>query len=312
MSEHAPTRTPLSAILDDWLNRAQMWSAALAAIALSAVILGNVLLLGLGMTSAFWLVAIVQLGPPASVLLANVSTATGYYGTWRTLIGKVEYEASDDLKKEALSAPGRLSGAPQALARRLGCRSAISGALLAASLAVFALTQAPPPFRVLGAGASAFTSLPSRGSQPSSTPVTTVGSATTPTDMLSPTDTPVPTPTPFVSVAVSPLSNAQSCVNSPLPPLTITIDNTQSTVGVAWSLTIPDVVLATKAPWATANQMSGILPAGQFTSFTLTPAPGTSGVCSERQTTTYHAQVNIWNSSSFVISDAVTAYVLIA
>jgi hypothetical protein len=86
-----------------------------------------------------------------------------------------------------------------------------------------------------------------------------------------------------------------------LQPITITLDNTQSDGAVGWQATIEDDVPQTSTPWATAAPASGVVPAGQTTTFQLTPD---SSICAQLFTTlstvNLHAQVSLTSGGSGV------------
>jgi hypothetical protein len=89
------------------------------------------------------------------------------------------------------------------------------------------------------------------------------------------TATPTATPTPVVKFEVQPTSFDQSCgpTSSPLPALSVTLDNTGSTIAVSWSIRISDQDPNHTAVWASASPTTGTTPAGGTTHVTITPAP---------------------------------------
>src|SRR5262245_19580983 len=114
------------------------WIATLlTAIILSAVLLGNLALLGLGASPVAWLVLLVDLGPVVATLLGNVATYLGYYGTWRILRGLDRYDVRGDAKNQALqNVPGMLQDVPAILRARMGCARLLTLGALASSLLV--------------------------------------------------------------------------------------------------------------------------------------------------------------------------------
>src|SRR5262249_43630983 len=164
-------------------------------------------------------------------------------------------EASGDLKQEALDTPNKLQDTiTNALRARLGCAQAavavVSVGALTASLAVLTLTQAPPPFRLLGVQltASATAGTPTPEPPPTPEPAATA--------------LPTATPEPHVQFSVSPRHPSQTCpfFASTLDPLTITLDNSQSNVAMGWQVSITDRVPQTSTTWATATPTSGEVP----------------------------------------------------
>ncbi len=114
----------------------------------------------------------------------------------------------------------------------------------------------------------------------------TISPALTPTLMprssvpASPTVTPTASPTPeahLLRVGLTPSSFVDHCGThkGTLPPSTLLLDNTGSTVSVTWQIQITDKDRSGH-PWATASPASGAVPAGQQETFLLVP---TSKLC---------------------------------
>jgi hypothetical protein len=266
------------------------------ALILAAVLVGNGVLLFVGVRPALWLLALVDLGPMVAVLLGNVATFTGYYGTWRIVRGLDEYDVKQDAKNQLLQVPGMVQDLPATLRRRLGCMHAASVTLLVTSLAVTGLTLAPPPLRVLGAGL---------GPTPTATATATA----------TPTPTPTATTPPSPSLVVGPISTSEQCdPNGNLPPVVVTLDNSGSSVPAGWSVSITDVVpqvgsVPAGTLWATAYPASGTVPAGATGSFLLAPANQLCfAVPSSGQTFTAIVQPTSTGTPSTTITDAVASY----
>jgi len=133
------------------------------------------------------------------------------------------------------------------------------------------------------------------------------------------TATPTPFPTtvpPVVKFTVPPpTSFDQLCPGSPapLPPLTITLDSTQSTVAVSWHIDISEQDPSKSELWAAASPTGGSLPSQQTTKVTITPAPD---LCARFGSTTtpiaFHATVT-WTTGgggTATITDMVYPYVI--
>ncbi len=229
------------------LGRISVVASLLSALLLSAVLAANVAVLGLGYPPDVALALFLQATPVICLFLSNLAMLITFYGTYRILRRKDEYQVRDDLKGHAADLPGRLQGGPAQLARRLGCTGLLSATTLAASLVVTGLTLAPQPFRGLGVIAVG------AGYQPAHLGSTVVPVALTPTF--------TPTPVPVVKFAVTPTQYAQDCNTRLQPnPQSITLDNTGSTREVAWSVTMRESVgVSAQAPWAKPSQTQGNL-----------------------------------------------------
>jgi hypothetical protein len=292
------TSKPAGAVFAQGLSRLAWLSSVGAAIILGAVLLGNAAIVVLNWALDFWLIALVQIGPGMAVFLANFATIANYYGSVQVLRGKADYEAKDDLKQEALSAPAKAQGLPNTLRSWLGCQSILSVGVLVASLAVFAATEAPPPLQLLGVVVP--------GPQPSPTATAAVASPT-PTLTPTPTETPTPTPVPIVQFVVSPLDTTQTC--NAVPAFTVTLDNTQSNVAVDWSVRAIENAPGATTPWASADPSTGTVPAGGTASFVMTP--DAQHVCTLQTQQIYHAQIDLTSGSgSITVSDTINPYLI--
>src|SRR5262245_47677799 len=98
MAAHAPARPKV----DVPVGLARLaWLCTLgSALILTGVLVGNALLIVVGVPSTLWLLALVDIGPLVALFLGNVATFMGYYGTWRILRGLDDYSAKDDAKSQ--------------------------------------------------------------------------------------------------------------------------------------------------------------------------------------------------------------------
>jgi hypothetical protein len=275
------------------LGRTQIWASLLAALILVAVIAGNIFILGLHVAPNGWLALLVETGPVVAILVSTLAGYLGYYGTWRMLRGKDEYNVRDDAKSHAADVVGRLQGLPGLLSGRAGCGGLVwgtfSGLLLGVSLVVTGLTLAPPPLRVLGVINNNGTFVPA-------------GLGVTGGPAARPTPTPTPTPVPRIQFVISPTQfpaqGSWQC-DSGLPAAqTLTLDNSGSNVAVTWQVT-PRETLPNGQPWARASQTQGAIAAGQQATITISP---NEVVCryaaAQPSTTSYHADVTLTGGAS--------------
>jgi hypothetical protein len=116
-------------------------------------------------------------------------------------------------------------------------------------------------------------------------------------------------PTAVISFGVSqPTTFTQQCsAAQPLAPLTLTLDNSRSTISVDWWLDIPPSVPHGQTPWAIANPPYGTLPAGQTANVSLTP-DGTlcSLLVGQSAPVTYRASLFFGGVGEVTISDTIT------
>jgi hypothetical protein len=296
MAENPPTtppaRTTNRSDLTDWLGRIGVLATVLTALILTAVLLGNLLLLALGVASTPLLVAIVDLGPVLGLFFGNIATGVSYYGTWRILRGRDRYDVKGDAKSQLLGAPGALQGVPGELRGLFGCAPLISTGLLVGSLILSALTIAP--LHVLG--------VPLQASRPAGS-----GSPPTPGNTsLTPTSTPLPTPVPRVQVVVGPAATRQQChaQSTVLPAVAITLDNTGSTVDVSWQMGDIQRIASTGELWASASAAGGVIPAGGSADLALTPHPRLCAL-NPQPRAVYFATIQLATGGSDAILDTV-------
>jgi hypothetical protein len=285
------------------LGRIGVVASLLTALLLSAVLAANVAVIGLGYPPQVTLALFLQATPVICLFLSNLATFITFYGMYRILRRKDEYQVRDDVKGHAADLPGRLQGVPAQLARQLGCTGILSATLLAASLVVTGLTLAPQPFRglgVIGGGA---------GYQPAH-----FGSTVVPVVPVAPTPTYTPTPVPVVKFAVTPTQYAQDCNTRLQPnPQTITLDNTGSTREVAWSVTMRESVgVSAQAPWAKPSQTQGVISAGQTVQITLTTSEVDCLVVPNNGTRDFHADFTLAGSRTvYTVTDTITGRTII-
>jgi hypothetical protein len=282
------------------LGRISVVASLLTALLLSAVLAVNVAVLGLGYPLDVTLAVFLQATPVICLFLSNLAMLITFYGTYRILRRKDEYQVRDDLKGHAADLPGRLQGAPAQLARRLGCTGMLSATTLAASLVVTGLTLAPQPFRGLGVIAIG------AGYQPAH-----LGSTVVP---VAPTPMVTPTPVPVVKFAVTPMQYKQDCNTRLQPnPQTITLDNTGSTRDVAWSVAMRESVgVSAQVPWAKPSQTQGVISAGQMAQITLTTSEVDCLVVPNNGTRDFHADFTLAGSRTvYTVIDTITGQTII-
>jgi hypothetical protein len=292
MEENPPTT--VRAELTDWLARIGTLATVLTALILTAVLLGNLLLLVLGVTPIPVLVALVDLGPVLGLFFGNIATGVSYYGTWRILRGRDRYDVRGDAKSQLLGAPGALQGVPSELRGLFGCTPVISAGLLVGSLILSALTLAP--VHILGVSLQAPLSPQQAGASP-----TPGHSSLTPTPL-----TPTPTPAPHVQVVLRPTTIRQQCHSQSmvLSALAITLDNTSSTVDVTWQMGAIQHIAGTGDQWARASATGGVLPAGGSADVSLIPHPHLCAL-NPQPSAVYSAIIQLASGDSDAILDTV-------
>jgi hypothetical protein len=254
------------------VGRIGLWCTFITALILIAVIAANVAVLGLHIPPNRALAVLLQIGPTLGLLLSTVATYINYYGTWRIVRGKDEYDVGADLKSHAADLPSALQNQPGALSRLAGCTTFLPAAALAVSLVASGLTLAPPPFRVLGVGVSGGGYAPAGlGVSAGQTPAPAARGTTTPTATTTATPTQTPHAQPTSKVTVSPASYSGDCGHGTLPAQKITLDNSGGTVAATWKVSIRETLPGTTEPWSKPNTSGGTIPAGQIDSFQLTP-----------------------------------------
>jgi hypothetical protein len=286
------------------LGRVGVVASLLAALLLSAVLVANVAVLGFGYPPDATLALFLQATPVICLFLGNLATLITFYGMYRILRRKDEYNIRDDLKGHAADLPGRLQGVPAQLARQLGCTGMLSATTLAASLVVTGLTFAPQPFRGLGVIAVG------AGYQPARFGSTVVPAVPTPT----PAPSLIPTPIPVVKFAVTPTQYAQDCNTRLQPnPQAITLDNTGSTRDVTWSVAMRESVgVSAQTPWAKPSQTQGVLSAEQTAQITLTTSEVDCLVVPNNGTRDFHADFTLAGSRTiYTVTDTITGQTII-
>lgn len=267
------------------IGRVGIYATYVAAALFLLVIAGDLDVLVRHAPSVGWLALLVGTGPLLAVLLSTLASYTNYYGIWRVLRRKDVYDAGQDLKSHAADAP---QAAEAALAGRSGCLPAASMLLLFFSLLLATAPALPPETPYIGALSTSNDHLSNpvlvlSATTPTATP------APTPTATLivlpTPTATPKPRPTatatatptsPPVNFTVKPLTATwTSCPGTPPPAVTLTLDNSKSTVAVRWQAGAVNL-LPSGAPWATITMggqpvTSGMVAAGGTQSITVTP-----------------------------------------
>lgn len=289
-STMSPPRASTSPRLPALLGRIGVWCTILTALILTAVVAANILMIGLHVPSNGAFAWIVVAGPPVGVLLSTAASYLGYYGTWRIVRGKDEYDVVDDLKGHAADLPSNLQNQPVALMRHLGCASTFSTAALAASLVATGLTMAPPPYRALGV-------IPTNGGfAPAGLGVTVSNANAARSTTPHPTATLAPTTTSssaaIVRFVVSPTAYSGDCGHGTLPAQKITLDNSGSTVAAPWTVTIRETIPGATRLWAKASKSTGSVAAGQTDTFQLTP-DGSLCKTVPRTGATYHADITL-------------------
>jgi hypothetical protein len=286
------------------LGRISVVVSLLTALLLSAVLAANVAVLGLGHPPDATLAVFLQATPVICLFLGNLATLISFYGAYRILRRKDEYQVRDDLKGHAADLPGRLQSVPAQLARQLGCTGMLSATTLAASLVVTGLTLAPQPFRGLGVIAVG------TGYQPARFGTAVVPAVPTPP----PTRSPTPTPIPVVKFAVTPTQYKQDCNTQLQPnPQTITLDNTGSTRDVAWSVAMRESVgVSAQEPWAKPSQTQGVISAGQTAQITLTTSEVDCLVVPNNGTHDFHADFMLAGSRTvYTVTNTITGQTII-
>ncbi len=258
MAEH--THQGLEARAAEAVARAGLITSIVGATIMLAVLVGNLLVISLRRVPPSWLAVVVQVGPPLVALLGFIGTGSTWYGRWRILRRRAEYDVRDDLLDQALNAPGDAQGLPG----QLGCAAALNPLVLMLGLLLCLTTFGPAPLDILGVGRNG-------ANLPAATPTPQVAIATpvpSPT-AVPPTRTPVPTatsipPTPVVAFVVKPTSSRTSCVTTTTATdVPLTLDNTGSTTAVGWGITGLD-------GWAKPSAATGTIPAGKKATLTLT------------------------------------------
>jgi hypothetical protein len=266
------------------LGRLGLYATYVAAALVSVVIAGDLFVLLHHPPLVGQLAVLVGAGPLVAMLLSTFASYVNYYGVWRILRGKDEYDAGQDLKSHASDIPQALQ---MLLAGRTGCLPAASTALLLVALLLMAATSVPPATPAIGAlgtwhdhvGAIvsyAPTDTPTATALPTATATATALPLPTATTLPLPTATATATstPGPVINFKVSPPSDSYSgCANGAPPPAKMPVlDNSQSTGAVSWQATAVEDD-GSGALWAVITPASGAIPAGATKTITVSPDP---------------------------------------
>lgn len=251
------------------LGRVGLWCTLLTALILVAVIAANVLLIVAHYPPNLALALLVLIGPTIAVVLSTVASYIGYYGTWRVVRGKDEYDVAGDLKSHAADIPLSVQNQVVAQVRQIGCLSFIPTATLAVSLVITGLTLAPPPLRTLGVIPTHGSFVPSGlgvivpAASPSAVPSYPAAHATATATSSSPAGA-------IVKFTVSPTAYSGDCGHGTLSAQKITLSNGGS-AAVTWTVHIREALAGTGRPWAKPSKSSGTVAPGQTDGFQLTP-----------------------------------------
>jgi hypothetical protein len=262
------------------LGRLGLYATYVAAALVMLVIAGDLDVL-VGHAPLVGIVAVlVGAGPLVAMLLSTFASYVNYYGVWRILRGKDEYDTGQDLKSHAADIPQALQAV---LAGRAGCLPAASVVLLFIALLLAGAANVPPATPAIGTlgtwhdrvGAvvsSAPTPTPTPTPTALPTATATATAAPTATATAVPTATATPTQGPVINFSVSPLTASWTSCPTPPGSQTFKLDNSKSTVAVSWKASARDM-LPSGAPWATITPVaSGTVAAGGTQSVTVTPS----------------------------------------
>ncbi|HEX6817545.1 MAG TPA: hypothetical protein VF120_04160 [Ktedonobacterales bacterium] len=260
----------------------------LAILILLGVLAGNLFEQVFNAPSSSWLDAALEAGPVAAVLCGALAAVFGY-----SAHRQAERHASTSTPPVWQLATATL--------------------LLVASLAVTGFTLAPAPFHLLGASlassSSATTSTTSSsGNSPSNT---SLGPVVSPVPVVTATPQPTPavtpTPAPHLAAALSTTALRQTCPGfySALPPATVTLDNSASSVDAQWQVTYVQLIPGTPHPFV-STAMSGDVPAGGQATLTFTPHPK---LCywNPLPGKVYHLTLSIAGGPTTNITDTITS-----
>jgi hypothetical protein len=268
VSEKPPSLAPP---LPRAIGRLGLYATYVAAALFTLAVAGDLDVLVRHAPLVGWLALLVGAGPLVALLLSTLASYTNYFGVWRVVRGKDEYDVKGDLKSHAADAP---QAAQALLAGRTGCVPAASTLLLGLSLLLTGATIAPPQMPFVGAlgtwsghvGTLFVNTIPAR---PTVVPSPTASA--TPTGTPSPTATPVPAVIKFV---VSPTAASATSCSIGLPPAAqqVTLDNTGSNMDVSWQATAVEKDGAGNL-WAVSSPASGDIPAGGKQTITVSLNP---------------------------------------
>lgn len=310
-----PPRMPRLSRLARVLGPLGLYATYVAAALLLLVIASDLAVLTRRLPLVGWLALLVGTGPLVALLLTTVASYLNYYGVWRVLRGKDEFDAGADLKAHAADLP---QAAQSLLAGRAGCLPVASILLLVLSLLLAVPTALPLRTPVVGSlgtwsgrvgdltlgAAAARAHRPIAVPQPTDMP--TAATTAIPTVTPSPTATPTPIPV-IVAFTIAPAKASWNCLNQgPTPaPVTITLDNTASNVAVSWSATVVDK-LGTGSPWAAISPASGDVPAYGQGSVSINPAPRNVCASSSPSGTPFRVSVAAAGVGTYTFTDTVT------
>lgn len=145
----APEKTPIKAgfSLPGLLGRLGLFATYITAAVLLVVLAADASVALLGPRPSYWLALLLGAGPLVALLLSTFASYVNYYGTWRILRHRDEYDVAADLKSHAADVPQALQSA---LAGRTGCVPLVSSLALVLSLALVGLIVVPPNVPILG------------------------------------------------------------------------------------------------------------------------------------------------------------------
>ncbi len=264
------------------IGRLGLYATYVAAALLVFAIGGDLGVLVLHARVEGWLALLVGPVPLVALLLSTIASYINYYGVWRILRGRDEYDAREDLKTHATDIPQ----AVQSLLARMGCMSAVSTAVLCFSLLLAAVSSLPPQTPFIGELGTWQSRLGNSATPtPIPVPTATPTAIPTPTPTAAPSPTPSPTPIPVViKFSISPATASWDCntQGQGLNPAgqTITLDNSGSTVAVNWQATVVESITGVNgspSPWATLSASSGTISEHDKQALTITPVP--TSVC---------------------------------
>jgi hypothetical protein len=291
-----------ASLLARTVGRLGLFATYLAAALFLLVIAGDLAVLVRHLPMVGWVALLVGAGPLVALLLSTLASYVNYYGVWRVLRGKDEYDAGQDLKSHAADVP---QAAQALLAGRSGCLPVASAGLLVLSLVLLLATSLPAqtPF----VGALAVWNVHQGGQAPSAAPglaASTTPSVTSVPTVL-PTAAPSPTPTPVpvvVKFSIAPTSAFWNCTSqgAPAGAQTITLDNSASNIAVTWSATAIERDGAGN-PWAVFSPGSGQVPAYAKQSVTISPDPRSS-ICVPSEQVAWHANIVVDGAGTYTFT----------
>lgn len=265
------------------LGRLGLYATYVAAALLLLAIGGVLDVLVLHAPLAGWLALLIGTGPLVALLFSTAASYINYYGVWRVLRGKDEFDAGEDLKSHAADVPQAVQSL---LAGRAGCVPAASTVALCCSLLLALATSLPPQTPLIGElgtwqahlgdlAVAAARATPTATATATMIPTPSPMPTPSPTLMPTPTLTPSPTPVPVViQFAISPTTATWDCNAQGLSPApqTITLDNSGSNVAVSWQATAVEQ-LASGSVWTAISSSSDTVPAYGTQTITISPYP---------------------------------------